>query len=114
MGRLHTAIAGSRYCAMRYISASLSLVLRALIIVYRYGVSPVLGANCRYEPSCSAYAQEAIGVHGPFVGSWLAVKRVFRCNPWGGAGYDPVPQDRYCDHDHNPAPAPTLAKLPES
>ena len=98
---------------MRYISLSISLVLRALIIAYRYGLSPVLGANCRYEPSCSAYAQEAIGLHGPGLGSWLAVKRLFRCHPWGGMGYDPVPKDRACKHDHGPAQTSTLAKLPE-
>ena len=97
---------------MRYFSASLSLVLRALIIAYRYGLAPVLGANCRYEPSCSAYAQEAIGVHGPLEGSWLAIRRIFKCHPWGGAGYDPVPAARSCDHDHGPARRPTLAKHP--
>ena len=98
---------------MRYFSLSISLVLRALIIAYRYGLSPVLGANCRYEPSCSAYAQEAIGVHGPFLGSWLAIKRTSKCHPWGGAGYDPVPQNRSCDHDHGRARSTSLAKLPE-
>ncbi len=98
---------------MRYFSLSISLVLRALIIAYRYGLSPVLGANCRYEPSCSAYAQKAIGVHGPLLGSWLAVKRISRCHPWGGMGYDPVPQDGSGNHDHGPAGSSSLAKLPE-
>ncbi len=99
---------------MRYFSTSISWVLRALIIAYRYGLSPVLGANCRYEPSCSAYAQEAIGVHGPAAGSWLAVRRILKCHPWGDMGYDPVPTARPCDRDHGSTPAPGLAKLPES
>ncbi|MDH3737545.1 MAG: membrane protein insertion efficiency factor YidD [Alphaproteobacteria bacterium] len=98
---------------MKYLSITISLILRGLIIAYRYGLSPVLGANCRYAPSCSAYAQEAIDVHGPWTGSWLAVKRVSRCHPWGGAGYDPVPVVRSCNHDHGSAPLPAVAKLPE-
>lgn len=98
---------------MRYFSTSISWLLRALIIAYRYGLSPVLGANCRYEPGCSAYAQEAIGVHGPLWGSWLAIKRIMRCNPWGGAGYDPVPAARACDHNHGSVRTPILAKHPK-
>ncbi len=98
---------------MRYFSTSISWLLRALIIAYRYGLSPVLGANCRFEPGCSAYAQEALGVHGPLLGSWLAIKRIIRCNPWGGAGYDPVPTARSCDHDHGSARNPALAKHPK-
>jgi len=71
-------------------------VLKLLIRGYQLFVSPVLGANCRYAPSCSQYAVEAIDSHGAVRGSWLAVKRVGRCHPWGGSGYDPVPsgQDR--------------------
>jgi len=79
---------------MSYLSTALSLVLQALIIAYRYLLSPVLGANCRYAPSCAAYAQEAIATHGPLHGSWLALRRIVRCHPWGGAGYDPVPTPR--------------------
>lgn len=69
----------------------LTLLLRTLIRLYQWVLAPVLGANCRYEPSCSAYAYEAIGVHGPVFGSWLALRRLLRCHPWGGWGYDPVP-----------------------
>ena len=98
---------------MKYISITMSWFLRALITIYRYGLSPVLGANCRYEPSCSAYAQDAIGTHGPVRGSWLAAKRILRCQPWGGAGYDPVPAARGCRHDHSSAIKPVMAKLPE-
>ncbi len=69
----------------------LTIALRAAIRVYQWVLAPVLGANCRYEPSCSAYAHEALGVHGPLRGSWLAICRIARCHPWGGFGYDPVP-----------------------
>ena len=65
--------------------------LLGLVWLYRHGISPWLGANCRFEPSCSAYAEEALREYGGFKGGWLAVKRVSRCHPWGGSGYDPVP-----------------------
>lgn len=66
-------------------------ILSALIQVYRYLISPVLGPRCRYLPTCSEYALEAIETHGPLAGCWLALRRVVRCHPWGGSGYDPVP-----------------------
>jgi putative membrane protein insertion efficiency factor len=59
--------------------------------VYRHLISPWLPPACRYTPTCSRYAIEALQKHGPFKGSWLALKRVLRCHPWGGSGYDPVP-----------------------
>jgi putative membrane protein insertion efficiency factor len=59
---------------------------------YRLLVSPLLGANCRYEPSCSAYAIEAIQLHGAWKGGYLAARRMARCHPFGGSGYDPVPK----------------------
>jgi putative membrane protein insertion efficiency factor len=62
-----------------------------LIRGYQAVISPVLPATCRYEPSCSKYAYEAVERHGAMRGSWLAVRRLVRCNPWGGKGYDPVP-----------------------
>jgi putative membrane protein insertion efficiency factor len=66
-------------------------VLVALIYVYRYTLSPMLGRQCRFEPSCSMYALEALQVHGALRGSWMATKRVCRCHPWHPGGYDPVP-----------------------
>jgi putative membrane protein insertion efficiency factor len=65
--------------------------LRGLIYLYRLAISPWLGNNCRYAPSCSQYALDALRVHGAFRGSWLAIKRIARCHPWCGSGYDPVP-----------------------
>lgn len=69
----------------------LARVLVKLIRGYQVGVSPWLPDSCRYTPSCSAYAVEAIQRHGAARGSWLAARRLLRCHPWGGTGYDPVP-----------------------
>jgi len=61
------------------------------IYFYKICISPWTPASCRYSPSCSEYALIAIKKYGPFKGGWLAVKRISRCHPWGGHGYDPVP-----------------------
>ena len=58
---------------------------------YRLIFSPWVGHNCRYHPTCSAYALEALEKHGAIKGGWLALRRILRCNPWGGSGLDPVP-----------------------
>ena len=63
-----------------------------IIRCYQKYLSPLLGKNCRYIPTCSQYAIEAIRIHGPLKGCWLAFKRILRCNPFGGWGFDPVPQ----------------------
>jgi putative membrane protein insertion efficiency factor len=76
---------------MATIGQILALPLRGLVWLYRYAISPLIGANCRYEPTCSVYAEEALRKHGAFKGGWLALKRIGRCHPWGGSGYDPVP-----------------------
>lgn len=69
----------------------LSWLMLALIAFYRACISPLLPPACRYTPTCSQYAQEAIKKYGPFKGGWLALKRILRCHPFGGSGYDPVP-----------------------
>lgn len=61
---------------------------------YKRWLSPLLPPACRYLPTCSDYAQEAIQLHGPLRGTWLAGKRICRCHPWGGHGFDPVPPGR--------------------
>jgi len=66
-------------------------LLRGLIRGYQLLLSPILPAACRFQPTCSAYAIEAIGRHGAVMGGWLAVRRVARCHPWHGGGFDPVP-----------------------
>ena len=71
-------------------------LISACIWAYRYFLSPFLGSNCRYYPSCSAYAQESVEKHGALCGSWMAVKRICRCHPWHEGGYDPVPEQ--CNH----------------
>lgn len=69
----------------------LSLPFILLIRIYQRVISPWLGPKCRYTPTCSHYAVEALKKHGPLKGLWLAIKRIARCHPWGGSGYDPVP-----------------------
>ena len=72
-------------------SSPAAAVLQGLVHVYRYTLSPLLGPKCRYYPTCSAYALEALAQHGAMRGSWLSVKRICRCHPWHEGGYDPVP-----------------------
>ena len=81
-------------------SALLKAALIAPIRLYQWTIAPLLGVNCRYAPSCSAYAIEAIETHGITRGTWLAARRLLRCHPWGGSGYDPVPAATHpnCHH----------------
>jgi len=69
----------------------LGLTIRAMIRAYQLLIRPILPPSCRFYPSCSHYAAEAVALHGPGHGSWLALRRLLRCHPWGGSGYDPVP-----------------------
>ncbi|MBC7800033.1 MAG: membrane protein insertion efficiency factor YidD [Gemmatimonadaceae bacterium] len=86
--RSATGAGESRGCAV------IAAVLILLVRVYQWTLRPVIGANCRFEPSCSAYAIEALTTHGAVPGSWLTIRRVLRCNPWHEGGLDPVPPCR--------------------
>lgn len=74
-----------------WLRKALAWAMLAVIAFYRTCISPLTPPACRYTPTCSQYAQEAIRKHGPFRGGWLALRRILRCHPWGGSGYDPVP-----------------------
>lgn len=75
----------------------LSAILLVMVKTYRYAISPLLPASCRFYPTCSSYAIEALRLHGGLKGGWLTVKRVCRCHPWGGSGINfvPLPLCRY-------------------
>ncbi len=68
-------------------------LLRLPILAYRYSLSMLIGRKCRYLPTCSEFADEAIARHGAWAGGWMAAGRVCRCHPWGGDGFDPVPAE---------------------
>ena len=70
----------------------MNALLRKMIRGYRYCLSPLLGPACRFHPSCSQYAEEALAMHGLLRGGWLAARRLCRCGPWHSGGYDPVPE----------------------
>lgn len=65
--------------------------LVGLVRFYQVCISPLKPASCRFTPTCSQYALEALRKYGPFKGGWLSLRRILRCHPWGGSGYDPVP-----------------------
>ena len=65
-----------------------------LVRFYQLAISPWMGSNCRYQPTCSSYMIEALKEHGLLKGLWLGTKRIGRCHPWGGHGYDPVPKQK--------------------
>ena len=74
-----------------YLRRLLVMLLVLPIRFYQTSISPLTPPSCRFTPSCSEYARQAIIKHGPFKGLYLAIWRILRCNPWGGSGYDPVP-----------------------
>ncbi len=80
------------------LSRFLAQPLIGLVKLYRLAISPWLGGNCRFQPTCSTYTIEALQTHGVFRGTWLAARRISRCHPWGGSGYDPVPGERKDEH----------------
>ncbi|WP_438767349.1 membrane protein insertion efficiency factor YidD [Kushneria sp. TE3] len=94
--------------ALRQLSRGLQkapgMVLIALMRIYQYGISPMIGPRCRFWPTCSNYAIEAIQRHGALRGGWLALRRILRCHPFCAGGVDPVPENtvrrRCTEHDH--------------
>ena len=78
--------------AARALRRVLVALISAPVHVYRYAISPLLPPSCRFYPSCSSYALEALQRHGPLAGGWLAIGRVCRCHPWNDGGLDPVPE----------------------
>lgn len=76
---------------MNRVGRYFGMLLIAPVKLYQWTLSPLLPNSCRYTPTCSQYMIEAIKKHGPIKGGWLGLKRVARCNPWGGHGHDPVP-----------------------
>ncbi|WP_395052816.1 membrane protein insertion efficiency factor YidD [Flavobacterium sp.] len=79
-------------------SKILTYPLYLLIRFYQEAISPFLPSTCRFEPTCSSYFIEALKIHGLFYGSYLGVKRILSCNPWGKTGFDPVPEKK-CSHN---------------
>ena len=75
----------------RGVKRAAALPLIALVQFYRHCISPFTPPSCRFTPTCSQYALEALRRYGPLKGGWLTLKRLARCHPWGGHGYDPVP-----------------------
>lgn len=92
----------------RHISRLLAKALILPIRFYQLCISPMFPGSCRFTPTCSQYAVEALRLHGPARGSRLAIRRIMRCHPWGGTGYDPVPPRNVIDaHTHRLSPSPT-------
>ncbi|GAB2799412.1 membrane protein insertion efficiency factor YidD [Halomonas shantousis] len=81
---------------MNLVRSILAGSLIGLVKSYQYLISPILGPRCRFWPSCSQYAVEAINEHGPLRGSWLSLRRILKCHPWHPGGVDPVPPCRSC------------------
>ena len=76
---------------LNFIRKSIGYIFILIIRLYQFLLSPILGASCRFTPTCSQYGMEAIQKYGPFKGGWLTSKRIGRCHPWGKHGHDPVP-----------------------
>lgn len=82
---------------MALINRIFSFLLIGLVRLYQYGISPYLPNACRYTPTCSQYMIDSIKEWGVIKGGWMGLKRIGRCHPWGGHGYDPVPKKECCD-----------------
>jgi putative membrane protein insertion efficiency factor len=84
-------------------------IMRGMIRFYQLFISPLTTPSCRYWPSCSAYGMTAIAHHGALKGGWLTLRRIVRCHPWGGWGFDPVPgtmRQKTCGHSDSPGAHP--------
>ena len=77
---------------VKFFSNILNFLLIAIVKFYQYAISPWTPSTCRYTPTCSSYSLEALKKHGPIKGSYLSIKRILSCNPWGGHGHDAVPE----------------------
>lgn len=89
-------------CIVKTIYKLIGWVLLVPVYIYKYAISPFTPASCRHYPTCSEYALQAVKIHGPFKGFWLATKRISRCHPWGTSGYDPVPPKKGVgEHKHD-------------
>ena len=75
---------------MRILDRPVTLFIVATVAVYRVTLGPVMGGCCRFQPTCSQYMLDAVRKHGPWRGGWRGLKRIARCHPWGGSGYDPA------------------------
>lgn len=84
------AVTGTNFSVIRAMKYALALPFILLIRFYQLVVSPWIGPKCRFTPTCSQYGIEALKKYGPLKGLWLTIKRVSRCHPWGGSGFDPV------------------------
>lgn len=81
---------------MNLVRKILSLPIIFLVKIYQWMISPILPQSCRYNPTCSVYMIEAVNEWGPLKGTWLGLKRISKCHPWGGFGDDPVPRKKDC------------------
>lgn len=79
---------------LNFLKKVITQILLAPVYFYRYAISPLTPPSCRYTPTCSQYTIEALKKHGPIKGVFLSTKRILSCNPWGGSGYDPVPEPK--------------------
>ncbi len=87
---------------MKSVAILMKMVLKFLIRIYQYAISPMLGQHCRHAPTCSQYTWQAIDEWGPIRGTWLGLKRIARCHPWGTHGYDPVPRRPSSEKETHP------------
>ena len=79
------------FAAMKFIKKVLFYIVISPVKFYQYAISPYTPSSCRHTPTCSSYFVEAVKIHGPLKGTWLGLRRISKCHPWGTHGYDPVP-----------------------